>query len=76
MPICVFIQLKHIDLIEEPIFGFIITETCVLFNISDLIIFRFFIKKIGKKLSLPKGPILLISLIKLKFIAKGEISES
>ena len=46
----VFKQLKQIALIDAPISGLIITDICLLLIILDLIILRFLIKKIGKKL--------------------------
>jgi hypothetical protein len=49
-------QLKHIDLIDEPTLGFIKADICFLFIILGLIIFTFLIKNKGSKLSLPKGP--------------------
>ena len=39
-PTLVLIQLKEIDLIENPVFDFSIKDTCLLFNIVDLIIFK------------------------------------
>ena len=70
------IQLKHIDLIELPILGLIIAETCLLLIILDLTIFTFLIRNIGIELWLPKGPSLFISSNKSLFIADAEISES
>ena len=54
-------QLKHIALIDDPIFGFIITDICLFFTIWDLIILTFLIKKIGEKLKFPNGHNLFIS---------------
>ena len=76
MPIFEFKQLKQIALIETPVSGFKTTDKCLLFIILYLIIFKFFIKKIGKKLLAPKGPILLISLINLLLTAEEDKRKS
>ena len=62
-PILVFKQLKHIDLIDGPISGFIMTDICLLLIILYFMILTSFIKKVGKKLRFPNGPNLFISLI-------------
>ena len=68
-----FIQLKHIALTVEPNLGFNITDMCLLLIILNFIILTFLIKKIGKKLKFPNGPILFISLINLLLIADRDI---
>ena len=69
-------QLKHIDLIDGPIFGLMIADICFLFNIFDLMTLALLIKKIGNKFSFPNGPNLLISDQNLLLIAEKDISES
>ena len=56
-------ELKEIDLIDRPIFGFKITLICFFSITLTLIILRSLIKNNGQVLSLPNGLNLLISLL-------------
>ena len=64
------------DLIDEPTLGLNITVICFSFKMLVLIIFKSLKKNVGREFPLPKGPSLLISFIKLLFIADEDISKS
>ena len=55
--ILVLIELKDMDLIENPVFDFNINDIWLLFNILDFSIVKSFIKNVGNVFPVPKGSI-------------------
>ena len=51
----VLIELKDIDLIENPVFDFNIEDICLLFSTVGLIIFKSLNINVGNELPVPNG---------------------